>query len=36
MRARRNKTAAQQCRYYEVENIHEYMVENIKSIDPLL
>lgn len=26
MRARRNKTAAQQCRYYEVENIHEYMV----------
>lgn len=26
MRARRNKTAAQQCRYYEVENIYEYMV----------
>lgn len=26
MRARRNKTVAQQCRYYEVENIFEYMV----------
>lgn len=26
MRTRRNKTAAQQCRYYEVENIYEYMV----------
>ena len=26
MRARRNKTVAQQCRYYEVENIYEYMV----------
>lgn len=25
MRARRNKTVAQQCRYYEVENIYEYM-----------
>lgn len=23
---RRNKTVAQQCRYYEVENIYEYMV----------
>ena len=27
MRARRNKTVAQQCRYYEVDNIYEYMVE---------
>lgn len=26
MRARRSKAAAQQCRYYEVENIYEYMV----------
>ena len=26
MRARRNKTVAQQCRYYEVENIYDYMV----------
>lgn len=26
MRARRNKTVAQQCRYYEVENIYESMV----------
>ncbi len=26
MRARRGKTVAQQCRYYEVENIYEYMV----------
>lgn len=26
MRARRNKTVAQQCKYYEVENIYEYMV----------
>ncbi|MBX9049654.1 hypothetical protein HCH04_15175 [Bacteroides thetaiotaomicron] len=26
MRARRAKTVAQQCRYYEVENIFEYMV----------
>lgn len=25
--ARYNKTIAQQCRYYEVENIFEYMVE---------
>lgn len=25
-RARRNKSVAQQCRYYEVENIYEYMV----------
>ena len=25
-RARRNKTVAQQCKYYEVENIYEYMV----------
>ena len=24
-RARRNKTVAQQCRYYEVENIFDYM-----------
>lgn len=28
MRVRQNKTVAQQCRYYEVENIYEYMVEN--------
>lgn len=26
MRVRQNKTVAQQCRYYEVENIYEYMV----------
>ncbi|MGL5273152.1 MAG: hypothetical protein ACRC8J_06685 [Phocaeicola sp.] len=26
MKTRRNKTVAQQCRYYEVENIHEYIV----------
>lgn len=26
MKARRNKTISQQCRYYEVENIFEYMV----------
>lgn len=26
MRARRGKTVAQQCRYYEVENIYDYMV----------
>lgn len=26
MRARRNKTVAQQCKFYEVENIYEYMV----------
>lgn len=26
MRARRNKTVAQQCRRYEVENIYEYIV----------
>lgn len=26
MRTRRGKTAAQQCRYYEVDNIYEYMV----------
>lgn len=26
MRARRNKTVAQQCKHYEVENIYEYMV----------
>ena len=25
MRARREKSAAQQCKYYEVENIFEYM-----------
>ena len=24
---RYSKTVAQQCRYYEVENIYEYMVE---------
>lgn len=27
MAKRRNKTASQQCRYYEVDNIFEYMVE---------
>ena len=27
MAKRRSKTAAQQCRYYEVGNIFEYMVE---------
>lgn len=26
MRVRRGKTVAQQCRYYEVDNIYEYMV----------
>ena len=26
MRARRNKTVAQQCRHYEVDNIYEYIV----------
>ena len=26
VRARRNKTVAQQCKFYEVENIFEYMV----------
>ncbi|CDN30796.1 hypothetical protein BN938_0691 [Mucinivorans hirudinis] len=26
MRARRNKTVAQQCRYYGIENIYDYMV----------
>lgn len=26
MRARRNKTVAQQCRHYEVENIYDYMI----------
>ena len=26
MRARRNKTVAQQCKHYEVENIYDYMV----------
>lgn len=26
MRARRNKTVAQQCKFYEVENIYEYMI----------
>lgn len=26
MRTRRNRSVAQQCRYYEVENIFEYMV----------
>lgn len=26
MIVRRNKTVAQQCKYYEVENIYEYMV----------
>lgn len=25
-RTRRNKTVAQQCKFYEVENIYEYMV----------
>lgn len=27
MAKRRSKTAEQQCRYYEVDNIFEYMVE---------
>lgn len=27
MAARRNKTISQQCRYYEVKNIFEYMAE---------
>lgn len=27
MKTRRNKTVSQQCRYYEVENIYDYMVE---------
>ena len=27
MAKRRNKTASQQCKYYEVDNIFEYMVE---------
>ena len=27
MAKRNSKTAAQQCRYYEVDNIFEYMVE---------
>ena len=27
MAKRRNKTASQQCKYYEVGNIFEYMVE---------
>ena len=27
MAKRRSKTAGQQCRYYEVDNIFEYMVE---------
>jgi glucosamine 6-phosphate synthetase-like amidotransferase/phosphosugar isomerase protein len=26
MKTRRGKTVAQQCRYYEVDNIYEYMV----------
>ena len=27
MAKRRNKTASQQCKYYEVDNIFEYMAE---------
>lgn len=27
MAKRRNKTASQQCKFYEVDNIFEYMVE---------
>ena len=27
MAKRRNKTVSQQCKYYEVDNIFEYMVE---------
>lgn len=27
MAKRRNKTASQQCKYYEVDNIFEYMIE---------
>lgn len=40
MAKRRNKTASQQCKYYEVDNIFEYMVEtyingNISSFKEL-
>ena len=40
MAKRRNNTASQQCKYYEVDNIFEYMVEtyingNISSFKEL-
>ena len=40
MAKRRNKTASQQCKYYEVDNIFEYMAEtyingNISSFKEL-
>ncbi|NBH87913.1 MULTISPECIES: hypothetical protein [Bacteroidales] len=40
MAKRRNKTVSQQCKYYEVDNIFEYMVEtyingNISSFKEL-
>lgn len=40
MKTRRGKTAAQQCRHYEVDNIFEYMVStyingNITSFEEL-
>jgi hypothetical protein len=40
MKTRRGKTVAQQCRYYEVENIYDYMVSvyingNITSFQEL-
>ncbi len=34
MANRRNKTAAQQCRYYEVGNIFEYMAETYTLFKP--
>ena len=35
MAKRNSKTAAQQCRYYEVDNIFVYMVERIATITPI-
>ena len=32
MAKRHSKTVAQQCRYYEVDNIFEYMVEVLSLI----
>ena len=29
MKTRHSKTSSQQCRYYEVDNIFEYMYENL-------
>ena len=34
MAKRSSKTAAQQCRYYEVDNIFVYMVEKPLNFDP--